>query len=228
MAALFVLVSSVIALVVAVTPLAGVAQMGGSGAALPPCHFQLGFATLQALIPAAVGDCLDDEAYSANGDSLQHTSNGLLVWRKSDNFTAFTDGYYTWVNGPTGLQVRLNNTRFVWEANPAGLPVVASGITGIEGLVTLGPTTPVCRVGVPCSRPISAPIAITDAAGRAIITVISGADGHFRMDLPPGVYTLTPLPLQSGSVYPHPVPTTAAVTAGVYTSVAVTYDTGLR
>ena len=37
---------------------------------------------------------------------------GLLVWRKADNHTAFTDGYRTWVNGPYGLQVRLNTARF--------------------------------------------------------------------------------------------------------------------
>jgi len=48
----------------------------------------------------------------------------LLVWRKLDNWTTFTDGFHTWVNGPYGLQERLNDQRFGWEANPDGLPVV--------------------------------------------------------------------------------------------------------
>jgi hypothetical protein len=32
----------------------------------------------------------------------------MLVWRKFDNVTAFTDGHRTWLNGPRGLQGRLN------------------------------------------------------------------------------------------------------------------------
>jgi hypothetical protein len=89
------------------------------------CRFVLGFAALHNLIPGIIGDCLNNEQHNpANGDALQHTTGGLLVWRKLDNFTAFTDGYRTWVNGPRGLEERLNGQRFAWEANPAGLPVV--------------------------------------------------------------------------------------------------------
>ena len=65
----------------------------------------LGFAALRAQVgPATVGDCLEDEhANPANGDALQRTTGGLLVWRKADNWTAFTDGYHTWINGLAGL-----------------------------------------------------------------------------------------------------------------------------
>jgi hypothetical protein len=88
------------------------------------CRFVLGFQMLHDAIPAVVGDCADDEQHAANGEGLQQTTKGLLVWRKADNFTAFTDGYRSWVNGPNGLQQRLNARRFAWEANPGGLPVV--------------------------------------------------------------------------------------------------------
>ena len=47
-----------------------------------------------------------------------------MVWRKADNWTAFTNGYWTWINGPNGLAKRLNTQRYSWEANPADLPVV--------------------------------------------------------------------------------------------------------
>ena len=88
------------------------------------CQFVLGFSTLQRLLPQQVGRCLEDELHdSDSGDALQATSNGLLVWRKADNWTAFTDGYHTWINGPNGLQERLNTQRFPWEANPNGLPL---------------------------------------------------------------------------------------------------------
>ena len=40
-----------------------------------------------------------------------------MAWRKADNWTAFTDGYRTWINGPNGLVMRLNTERFVWEAD---------------------------------------------------------------------------------------------------------------
>src|SRR5207248_5335860 len=86
-----------------------------------PCRFVLGFAALRAAIGAdRVGDCLEDErANPANGDTLQRTAGGLLVWRKADNWTAFTDGYWTWVNGPLGLQQRHNSERFDWEGPAA-------------------------------------------------------------------------------------------------------------
>ncbi|HEV7214121.1 MAG TPA: DUF4232 domain-containing protein [Chloroflexota bacterium] len=89
------------------------------------CRLILGFAALQNLIPSVVGACLDDEQHSPlTGDGLQHTTRGLLVWRKADNVTAFSDGFRTWVRGPFGAQERLNTQRFPWEANPAGLPLV--------------------------------------------------------------------------------------------------------
>ena len=94
------------------------------------CEFVLGFATIKALIdeaegPEKVGQCLENEHFNPeNGDALQQTTGGLLVWRKADNWTAFTDGYRTWINGPYGLQVRLNTERFDWEA-PAALTIEA-------------------------------------------------------------------------------------------------------
>ena len=92
-----------------------------------PCQFVLGFKTVHDFIPTIVGSCTDDEGHNPqNGDALQHTTGGLLVWRKADNWTAFTDGYHTWINGPNGLAERLNTQRFAWEANPDNLPVVGN------------------------------------------------------------------------------------------------------
>ena len=72
------------------------------------------------------------------GDALQQTTNGLLVWRKSDNWTAFTDGSQSWVNGPLGLQQRQNDQRFWWEANPDGWQIVPRARAG-ERCHTAGP-----------------------------------------------------------------------------------------
>lgn len=106
--------------------LATLALLAGSLGATPAaqaagCQFVLGFAALEQMIPQQVGACLDNEQHNpVNGDGLQHTTNGLLVWRKADNHTAFTDGYRTWVNGPYGLEERLNSQRFPWEVAGSG------------------------------------------------------------------------------------------------------------
>ena len=81
------------------------------------CTFQLGFSTLHDLIPDVVGDCLDNEQHNpATGITQQSTTNGQLTWRKADNWTGFTDGQRTWINGPEGLQQRPNGEQFPWEA----------------------------------------------------------------------------------------------------------------
>ena len=82
------------------------------------CEFALGFKALRDLIgQEIVGECLENENHNDKGDSAQSTTGGLLVWRKADNYTAFTDGHHTWINGPNGLQKRLNAERFSWEAD---------------------------------------------------------------------------------------------------------------
>ncbi|MDE2839481.1 MAG: hypothetical protein OXM03_02515 [Chloroflexota bacterium] len=100
-------------------------------AAAAECEFVLGFKTLRDLIGHdVVGECLENQHHGANGDGLQHTTGGLLVWRKADNWTAFTDGYRSWVNGPNGLEQRLNIEFLPWEAENAiaVLPWVSDGL----------------------------------------------------------------------------------------------------
>jgi len=113
-----------------------VAKVGGAAAAAPApapaaggngCQFVLGFKDLHDMDAADIGDCTDNQAFVANGDAQQHTTKGLLVWRKADNWTAFTNGNMTWINGPDGLVSRLNSDRFPWEgpdspAAPASAP----------------------------------------------------------------------------------------------------------
>jgi len=73
------------------------------------------------LLPTTIGDCLENEQHNpSNGDGVQHTTGGLLVWRKADNWTAFTNGNETWVSGPYGIQHRLNTQHFAWEGTGSG------------------------------------------------------------------------------------------------------------
>jgi hypothetical protein len=91
------------------------------------CGFALGFQALHDQMPSIVGECQDDEYHGDSGDGLQVTQGGLLVWRKADNWTAFTNGSTTWLLGPSGVQSRPNaGPFFSWEATPPPLEAAAS------------------------------------------------------------------------------------------------------
>jgi hypothetical protein len=124
-------------------------------AAASSCQFVLGFKAIHDAMPNVVGDCLVDEHHNpANGDGLQETSGvggkgGLLVWRKADNWTAYTDGYRTWINGPNGLQQRLNTERFSWENDGSAPPAPTATCTPSPApsqSTTQPPATTCCKV----------------------------------------------------------------------------------
>ncbi|MYB77670.1 MAG: hypothetical protein F4X83_11395 [Chloroflexi bacterium] len=126
------------------------------------CQFVLGFKTLRDLIGhEIVGECLENEHHGANGDALQQTTGGLLVWRKADNWTAFTDGYRTWINGPNGLVQRLNTERFSWEADYAP----GGGIAAPKSATT--PATMATPAPRPVTNPATAPTPDPEAQSRA-------------------------------------------------------------
>ena len=111
-----------------------------SAAAEEQYEFTLGFKTLAEMIPDGVGEPLENEHHDLDaGDALQQTSKGLLVWRKADNWTAFTDGYTTWINGPYGLQSRANEKRFWWEARSRenGEPAASARASLLEDTLLL-------------------------------------------------------------------------------------------
>jgi len=97
--------------------------------------FKLGFKAMADQIPNVVGEPVENEHYGPNGDSLQQTTTGLMVWRKSDNWTAFTDGSQAWIIGPYGIQQRLNTERFPWERDLAS----TAGTSFFKGIHTVAP-----------------------------------------------------------------------------------------
>ena len=63
--------------------------------------------------------------------------------------------------------------------------------SGLQGVVTKGPTMPVCRAGEPCTAPVQVTL-LFHRIGHTYRTR-SGPDGRYRIVLRPGYYTVTTL-----------------------------------
>lgn len=97
---------------------------------------------------------------------------------------------------------------------------------GIDGTVLIGPLCPVASPDNPCpDEPYQATILILDRGQHEVTTVQSDAQGHFRVGLEPGLYILSP---ENGDPYPAASEQVVNVGDGVWSSVTVTYDTGIR
>jgi hypothetical protein len=84
------------------------------------------------------------------------------------------------------------------------------------------------RINSPCPpHPLAATIVVRDAAGHEVARTHSGSDGHFKVDVAPGTYTVVGLNINS-SMLPRPIATTVTVSSGSYASVIVEYDSGIR
>jgi hypothetical protein len=141
-------------------------------------EYRLGFKVLAGLIPAIAGDPVESEHYGANGDSLQLTARGLMVWRKADNWTAFTDGEYTWINGPLGLQKRHNSERLAWEG-AATTPTPGTGATQLQLAPQPGNITNSTGLGVtPTATPVPYLSKINSINGKSLILNMHGALFH--------------------------------------------------
>lgn len=104
--------------------------------------------------------------------------------------------------------------------------------SGISGLIVEGPTCPVERVPpVPgcAARPLVATLRIWRSGERTHEqSVRSRSDGRFRVKLPPGTYTVEGASLGASPFPRPPPPTQVHVRPGGFTSITLTYDTGIR
>lgn len=116
-------------------------------------------------------------------------------------------------------------------ASPVAAFVVLSPVvvtSGVEGAVTIGPQCPVQRKDDPCpDLPYAARLTILDSDGRVVAEVMSGADGRYRVALPPGEYTIVPATPEA-SPFPFATPVEVIVVADDFTTVDIAYDTGIR
>jgi hypothetical protein len=97
---------------------------------------------------------------------------------------------------------------------------------GLHGVVMRGPTTPVCKVGIPCSEPAVGAVLVVSRVGHVVTRVRTGVGGRYAVRLAPGLYTvrLSPTPRIGFGLRP----TTARVVGGVDRRLDFSIDTGIR
>ena len=99
--------------------------------------------------------------------------------------------------------------------------------SGIEGVISVGPIHGgPSRVGVPDSAPLpNVAFEVSSAAG-AVATFTTDADGHFRIPLAPGRYSIKPR--DPKAKFPRCGPFEAEVTADGFKKVHWGCDSGMR
>jgi hypothetical protein len=118
---------------------------------------------------------------------------------------------------------------------PSGVPGaggggggILPGGSGIQGVVSAGPTCPVVTANDPnCNdRPVAgATILILDASGREVARLVTDAAGRYAATLPAGPYTVEPQPVEGLLGTAEPV---AATVRDGFVTVDLAYDTGIR
>ena len=97
--------------------------------------------------------------------------------------------------------------------------------SGLRGLVTRSPITPVCMAGVPCSAPARSTPLVFFRTGRSVSTQTDGT-GHYRFALAPGWWNVrTARTFRIGSGIS---PSRFRVFAARFRVVNLDIDTGIR
>ena len=81
------------------------------------------------------------------------------------------------------------------------------------------PNDPACE-----PRPHQAEVVVLSGS-RFVTSFRTGADGRFRVGLPPGLYLLVP---ESGNPFPVAAEEEVEVVPEIYTEVTLSFDTGIR
>jgi hypothetical protein len=106
------------------------------------------------------------------------------------------------------------------------LLALALAVSGLHGVVTLGPTQPVCQVGTPCSAPAVGVVLVFSRSGQVAARVRTGSGGRYSVRLVPGTYAVRPQPVPK--IGTGMTPRDVRVKAGVSSRVDFFIDTGIR
>jgi Carboxypeptidase regulatory-like domain len=113
----------------------------------------------------------------------------------------------------------------------AGNPQTQSltGVGVLVGRVTVGPLSPVERSGEPRALTAvpGARLVISGVNAQESTSVVTDADGRYRVRLAPGSYSIEMAPLASGR-FTKDLPVTVTITEGQELRLDVRVDTGVR
>ena len=101
----------------------------------------------------------------------------------------------------------------------------STGESGLRGVVTRGPTSPVCRVDEPCEAPAARFTFVFKQAGRVVARTTTGPKGGYRIGLKPGRYVVATARQTVGVGL---TPRTVVVPRGRFARVDFHLDTGVQ
>jgi hypothetical protein len=102
-------------------------------------------------------------------------------------------------------------------------PAASQAPSGLYGLVTRGPVTPVCQLGIPCDEPAAHATFLLVRNGKST-RVRTDAHGHYRVRLAPGRYVITKPNWGPGGIRPA----SARVPYARFARLNLFIDTGIR
>jgi hypothetical protein len=110
-------------------------------------------------------------------------------------------------------------------AGAAGATTTATS-SGLRGLVTRGPITPVCVAEQPCSEPAPNITLLFSRNGHVVARAVTNGLGRYRVRLPAGLYSVRRP--GAATVGRGLEPDHARVRAGRFIRVDFSIDTGIR
>ena len=106
-------------------------------------------------------------------------------------------------------------------------PAQATTGQGLYGLVTRGPTVPVCSTDEPCSEPAARTKLQFLRAGKLVATVVTDSQGRYRVRLPRGLYSVRLAGVPATAIGGRIAPAAIRVCA-VWRRQNLDIDTGIR
>ncbi len=105
-------------------------------------------------------------------------------------------------------------------------PSTQNSTSGVEGHVTIGPTCPVEQINDPCpDKPYQATLTVLNSHGKKVTQFQTDPGGYYHLTLAPGEYVMHP---ESPGVMPHAAEQPFSVLPDQYTTLDITYDSGIR
>lgn len=99
--------------------------------------------------------------------------------------------------------------------------------TGLDGVVRRRPISPLCVIGILCSHPVAGVTLTFSAEGQILARTRSAADGSYRIELAPGIYSVGVEPA-TGALVGSPRPSRVRVNDQGVSRIDFLFATGIR